>query len=405
MTQPGSLWRRIRAAMPGGKRIAILSTSLQRGGSERYAVELTQTFLRRGWQVDVLCNSRSGGEQHFAPVLREAGAQVLPVISWPGHRGMPPGTVRLPALTAAAKKARAREAKEQHVEAWARFLRRYPAVLVMQIENYENLQGALDGHPAVSVHLVSHNYQYDHDIYAFVPPDSRIRVIAQDHEQLAEFVDSTGGLPQQQVIPLGFDFAPFEPIDGVGSRVSPDRPVRVGVFIRISRQRPIGPLFEALAQINAVRPCELYHYGGYGDPSDFEPQLDALGIRDRVVFRGPTDDFRASVVDDELDYAWMTSIGESVGYATLELAALGVPVMFWSESDRTAEDVAKATGGAVLALNRVADLTEAHLRLTADPEVLTALGADLRRFMVERHDITTNFDRRLRAYGLASTPS
>src|SRR6185295_13589917 len=96
------------------------------------------------------------------------------------------------------------------------------------------------------------------------------------------------------------------------------------------------------------------------------------------------------VANDGLSMCWLMSVGALLGYASIEVAASGMPMAFWnfgSPGTSDTERIRQETGGAVYSFDSIPDLVGfSHARLT-DHAALVELGVNLRRYVLTNHDI------------------
>jgi glycosyltransferase involved in cell wall biosynthesis len=183
------------------------------------------------------------------------------------------------------------------------------------------------------------------------------------------------------VVPLPINLAEHPPL-------ALDRPERlvIATFIRISDERPLTPLFEALAALAQSADVELRHYGR-GDDSALRGIVEELGIAQRVTFARHSTDIRRSISDDGIGFVWMTAYDDSLGYASIELAAAAVPCCFYNVGRGVPPDeIARRTEGAINCFSTPQQLAAETLAIWRDETRYRALGPMLRRFVAERHD-------------------
>jgi glycosyltransferase involved in cell wall biosynthesis len=243
-----------------------------------------------------------------------------------------------------------------------------------QLENYLLLQPVLPtGRPWV-VHLQSNAFQYDHDPYDEFSRDADYWFVMTDPAQREDIGDRFGTRAHFEYVPFGMDFT------AVTNAYRPARtnPPRIGVFIRLSPQRPLEPLLYCFHALRRRMDATLHLYGG-GDPRPFQRTLGMLHLDSAVRFMGHAPDLERAVRDDGLTMAWMTSHDAVLGYASIELAALGVPMITWNVGTGTYEDILARTDGALHAFSDVPDFVERCRTLLGDASSLQRLGVTTAR--------------------------
>ena len=93
---------------------------------------------------------------------------------------------------------------------------------------------------------------------------------------------------------------------------------------------------------------------------------------------------------DNLSMCWLMSLGALLGYASLEMAACGMPMVFWNYGVGETDIIRAETAGAVHAFRSVSELAAFSAEFLRDPVRLADVGGRLRQFVVSRHDIDTN---------------
>jgi glycosyltransferase involved in cell wall biosynthesis len=358
------------------KRIGLIKETLAQGGAERYTFEICRAFDPERFEVELLCVEGTGlADQYYGERLVARGFRIreaLPVIR-------PPTSLRrLPWLQRFFVKLQyARHRRRVHA-----LFAEYDLIGIVQIESLLKVDPWLRKKQPVVVHLMSHLMQYSDNVYLKCHPHGRYFLICQDEAQLEEAKALGDRILSATVVPLPVEPSEFSPIIFQHSGA-----LAIATFIRISPERPLVPLFEAFRELLQKTDATLRHYGR-GDSSDLRAQLDAMRIADRVTFEGHTSDMRKSLIDDGVNFVWMTAFDDSLGYASLEIAAMAVPSCFYNVGrGLTPEEIRRRTDGAVNCFRSAAELAEATLAIWEDEERYRSLGPRLRMFVHQRHDI------------------
>src|SRR5207248_2749280 len=139
----------------------------------------------------------------------------------------------------------------------------------VQIENYYLLQPLLPGNERVTIHLMSHRFQYQFDPYADCLPGRRYRFTYLERGMVDEWSKSACVGAEAIYFPLSMDFT-RRPLVAGSLHIRP--PYRIGVFIRFSTERPFSGILAAFRKLRDEVDAELWLYGR-GDPALLEPDL------------------------------------------------------------------------------------------------------------------------------------
>lgn len=368
----------------GRVRVVFVIAHLVQGGSERYLYEVCRALDPERFEVEILFRSRPRRKDHYYWKLRELGVTVRTKLPAPRN------FARVLPIVAETRAWKALEDAAYRVLLRLRlrgFFDRYDVINIIQIENHYYLQDLLAGDPRKVIYLMSNGFQYSFDLYGDCDPDEAHRFVIMDPTQESDLAGSARALNYETLyFPLALDVSEHPPIADLP--VPDDGPAHIACFIRLSPQRPIVPLFRCLERLTRTRDA-VFHVYGSGDPAPFLPVLDELGIRDRVVFAGHESDMRGALIRDGISLVWMTCHGPVLGYASLEVASLGVPMVFSNIGDASYEEIQEATAGAVHAFQTPEDVAQFTERLLASPAELAAAGERLRQYVVDTRDIRT----------------
>lgn len=363
-------------------RLLLVTDQFSQGGAERYLFELCGALNRRRFDVNILTRQGVDRTQHYYSRITELG---IPIHTRRPHvpelRSIAP---RL-ALSSGYRNLHHRVSSALSRKRIGRFLDSFQLVACVQVENYLNLQHAFRPNQAVLIHAMSNQFQYSYDPYDMLPRERRHRFVTWNPTQAREI---QAALPNAETFhwPLSMNFRGFADLGGRRER---EGPARIGIFTRLSREKPLAPLFESFAQVLAHVDATLHVYGG-GNPELFTDQVTSLGISDRVFFKGHRPNMIETARSDKLTMCWLMSLGSLLGYASLELAACGMPMLFWNYGSEDTNSIRDETDGAVMAFNSIQTFAAAASECLTDPAQLAEAGSRLREFVRDRHDITRN---------------
>lgn len=364
-------------------RLAFAIDQFEQGGSQRYLFEVCRALDKERFDVCVLTRARVDRRGYYYAPLRAAGIPIHEI------RPHIPDPVRfVPAIVGFRPYRVAVHRTNSMLARWTigTFLNAFDLVACIQIETYYALQSALAIKDNAIVHLMSNRFQYAYDPYDECRTDQPYRFVTFDSSQTEEVRASRCHAGSVFEWPLSMDLTgfPLLPI-----QAEPGRPKKIGIFTRLSREKPIEKLFECFAGLVREVDATLHVYGN-GDPGIFRESIHALGIADRVVFEGHAPDMNATLRTAGLSMCWLISVGTLLGFATIEIAACGMPMAFWNFGARTHSDILRQTGGAVHSFDSVPEFVRFAVGCLNDPQELAEAGATLRRHILSRHDIHRN---------------
>lgn len=361
-------------------RVLFVIGHLVQSGAERFTFEILKAIDRERYDVALLTKWRVRKRDFYYHRIRELG---IPI-----HRRLPLWLNRLQ------RHARPfylmfRGPLEWLHKLWSRvvlgnLLERYDVINAIQVENYDLLQPLVRDNRKIVIYPMSHLFQYDFNPYDDLKPGRKYRMGLFAPEIRDEYAGSPAEGAEEIHFPLAIDLSKTADLSG-RARIEP--PFRVGVFVRLSPDRPISGILEAFAELRRHVPAELWLYGR-GDPGRVEPELRALGIRDHVVFKGHTPSIEKTLREDDLSLVWMTCFGPIIAYASIEVASYGYPMLFWNQHGRMPPDEIRArTNGAVEGFYEPRELALATVEALRSPEGLRARGRRLREYVLAHNEI------------------
>jgi glycosyltransferase involved in cell wall biosynthesis len=368
--------------MRDGKiRVLLVIAHLAQGGSERFVYEFAKALDRSRFDLEVLTKRRPRSFDVYESKLEEIGVRLhrkLPIllhytrrIAGPLYRFAP-----IRALVDMPHKIHARSTM-------GHLLEEFDVIYVVQIENYYLIQPLVADNDRLITHLMSSAFQYRTNPYNDCRPGRDYRFIIYDPTQPADYAGSPARNARSTMFPHALD------LSGRGD-LSPfirtEPPFRLGVFQRLHRERQFSGLFEAFAAIAASADAELILYGR-GDTTQFDQELEALGIRDRVRFAGHAPSIESALREGDLSAVLSTSHNAILGYGSIEVASHGFPIFFWNVGTLSREDVLAATHGAMSVHSDPRALAAEALVVLQSDAAQKALGQRLRQYVFETYDM------------------
>jgi glycosyltransferase involved in cell wall biosynthesis len=365
-------------------RLLFVINQFPQGGSERYLFEVCAALDRRLFDLHILTRRDVDRAGFYYQRIEKLGIPIHAIRPHvPNIKRFAPGVASW----------RPYRVARNRVSSWlahwcnADVLRSFDLIACIQLENFLALQDALGDHRGVVVHLMSSRFQYTYDPYDEVRRDRHHRFVTFDQSQNDE-IRSIGD-SETFLWPLSMDLTgyPLLPIPPPS-----DRPLKIGIVTRLSREKPLAQLFRAFKELLAQINVTLHVYGG-GDPTIFAEEIRALGIGDRVTFEGHRENLLGMLASDGLSMCWLLSVGTLLGYATIEVAASGMPMVFWnlgSPDPSSTDRVRRETGGAVHTFDSIAGFVAFSHACLTDRARLQELGSRLRQHIFDAHDIHRN---------------
>lgn len=360
-------------------RIGLVHSQLRQGGSERYLLEVCRALDKARFSIEVLLTRRlDPSYDHYAYELEKLG---IPIFAYEINLQQPS---RQRGLAGAIKYlarmlfSLPRLAKAILVLGW--FVRRADVLYVIQIENYLELQKVLARRNNVVVGLMSNAFQYNGNVYDSLNPHTYYRFTLMDPSQKQDIREATGLKFEAVYFPLILDFS-----DRKNAYRRPvGQPFKIGIFVRISPERPVHFFFYALQVLLRDMDAQIYFYG-IGDARYVAHLASFLGVGGRIVVRGHAADLRHALVADGITMVWQTCHGEILGYTPIEVASHGYPIVFWNLGTLSYEEILKRTDHSVHGFKDVVEFVQFTRSLIQSVNGLERLGENLSMYVRERY--------------------
>ena len=365
-------------------RVLFVISHLVQGGSERFTYEVLKAIDRERFEPVLLTKRRRRVRDYYDALIAELGVPIirkLPIFY---------GRVRHHARPLFRLLRHPLEALHRFVASMrmGNLFDQFDLICPVQIENYYLLQPLLEDNEKVITFLMSNAFQYKVNPYRDCIPGRRYRFTVFDRRLIDDWRGEPCSNAEAIHFPLCMDLSGRPDLSKSARRVG--RP-RIGVFIRLSRERSFSGLFQAFRDVVAQTDAELWVYGR-GNPAMFHDELVRLGIDKHVVFKGHAVSIADTLRKGELSLVWMTCFDETLGYASVEVASLGFPMLFWNLGRESSEEIAAHTGGALRSHREPQQLAQATLDDLGDPEGAALRGRLLRYWVTETYDIRRHIE-------------
>lgn len=281
------------------------------------------------------------------------------------------------------------------------FFQKFDVIAVIGIETYcDALAPLLDKHNNVIIHHVNHQFQFERNYFEECKQKN---IVILDDQQRQEIIESKISDAYCYFLPLPMSFDNFANI-GI-SKVFNRNYKRIAVFSRLFKDRPNEPLFRCFSEFKKVYPnSEMYFYGD-GDSSQYFKLLNDLGILDHVIFRGHSKSISNSIINDKIDVLWLVSMGKSISYSSIEISALGMPMVFWNLNEVDNLQILDDTNGAINSFNNLKKFIEFNLNISKDDKELRRIGQNIRNYVTNYYDINKNIKKLEKYYLTYSKPN
>jgi glycosyltransferase involved in cell wall biosynthesis len=357
----------INSQSPRAWKVTFYQNEMVQAGSERALYEIARSLDRSTFYTRLLARSERP-EDHYTRAMRAAGYETRALDLWPPQRGWEHswwGRRVAPRIH--------RAYRQKRREEFRALMRDSDLLAVFLAENFRAVRDWLEPGDSVALFHMSHSAQFGRSSLETVEPVDGCTLVLMDEGQREEVERSAWSGQPVELLPLVAD------LEGLpDSFVVPRPPWKIGVFTRLAADKPLAPFFFALQCLRQRVPATLHVYG-YGDASEYQRLLRQLDLSSVVAFEGHRRDL-ASVFADGLAVGWMHAVGDFVGYASLELAARGLPLQFWNLGGGSSRD------SIVAPANDARQLAEQTARLLSNEESLRQRGRDVRAWAASRHD-------------------
>jgi glycosyltransferase involved in cell wall biosynthesis len=187
------------------------------------------------------------------------------------------------------------------------------------------------------------------------------------------------------VVPYGVDLERFQP----RARAA-DGPVVIGAASRLSPEKGVPVLVEALARLSTSVPDLRLRIAGEGpERRRVEALVARRGLAASVELLGEVPHQEMPAFLASLDVFVLPSLREGFGVAAVEAAAAGLPVVA-SAADGIPDAVEDEATGLLVPPGDPAALADALRRLAGDPALRARLGAAGREVAARRYDWRLN---------------
>lgn len=359
-----------------GLSVGIVVGNLQQGGSERYTFELAKALQKANFRVTLIVPMRVLRREHFYVArIKEQGIRIEPELPWLYKTNLIPKPLMNQAWTVF------RLLNRRRLKRARNSLESFDVISVIQVEMLVYLIRARLLTSTLIVHLMSHRIQYVSNPYEEIGLARCFLFVCMDETQQQELTSLHGEESHSVVVPLFIQGSEFQVVP-----VNDTDKTRVAVFIRLSAERVIKPLFYAFELLTKKTWAELYIFGSGHDQSLID-LVHALGLTDKVHFMGHSSNMRESIVEHKINLSFSVMIDGTLGYSSIELALLGVPMVFFNAGELTDEQITSRYGEIFEVGNSAERVGQLGIELANSERRRRHAVDSLRTFVQQRHSL------------------
>ncbi|WP_370450362.1 glycosyltransferase [Cryobacterium sp. TMS1-20-1] len=208
----------------------------------------------------------------------------------------------------------------------------------------------------------------------------RAAAVTTPTRRAAQFLEKYTGLTGIHAISCGIDADNYSP------NFEPRTENRILFVGRVTGEKQIDVLLEAVAKLNPDLDVQVEIVGGGDQRRNLEHLADTLGIRSRVTFTGYVTDAELRAAYSRATVFAMPSIAELQSIATMEAMASGLPIVA-ADAMALPHLVHDHANGYLFKPSDAQDLADKlTVVLTATPELLEALKRESLK-LIAAHDI------------------
>ena len=323
-------------------RILFVYEWLVKAGAQRYLYEIVRSIDKKKFEVGVLCGINSPNQhakikEDYYFLLEKEKVKMYPFLEF---RTKPQVSSKKRLLHKIEDSldyrlgVKLRNKKvNNNTSKINELINSYDRIVVIDWYTYLNLKNILDKciHK-VDVHILCNALQYNENIYENFTQSLNYNFFYFNNLQPKEF--KAGGLHNttNHFLPLLIEADDYKLLP-----ISPpnlNEEINIGVFTRIAENKRIEVyIFSLLLLINKYkRKNYKLKIFGFIQSQEYKKYLDGLitfhQLNDYIEFKGHSDSISDSIIKENVKIGWLPAVGESIGYAGIEIALFGLPCIF-----------------------------------------------------------------------------
>ena len=324
--------------MPDQKKIVFVVDTLAQHGAERYLYEILKAIDRSKFDCSVLCTyPLTDANNHYEqsilaldiPISTFELGELYPNVRSNVKRKLYNAlTYRWLGITGRKEEIQKRSEAALHQQ-----LIGYDLISILKIEVFNRFPAIFASYPNLVIHLLSWGIQYLKNPYENLP-NRPYRFVTMIDSQRDDVLETNFSLISEPT----FDFYAFPlllDLTGRENNYTPktENPI-IGVFSRINYDQPtIMFLFAFHLLLKRLPTVKMYFYGKAVSEEYlqfYRQTAEILGISHAIVFKGHVSDLKKSIDQDEISMGWMNIGNSTLGYSSIEISSMGLPVAFFN---------------------------------------------------------------------------
>lgn len=387
-------------------RLLFVCGSLAQSGNERWLYEICKNIDREQFEISVLCDVcyvRTGKKERIAHNFYYHELKKINVSIYEKLQSFikPTYLERIVRKSKVAFNKIFRGGRNRPSSAVTNLIKSADVVGVIDFYNYIIVKEALHEYAENRFFILLHTHKaqyYGYDFYSHSFDQNRIYNFANmSARQISELAES--GFPADKhnffYAPLVLDLSGFplvfNPIE--------NETVVFSIFTRISKTKPLEEMLKAyeLIQKNLNGKSVLNIYGEKFDKVYYEYLLDLISrlqiAKGSIRFMGHSQNIAESIKRDKVNIYWGITNSALLGYASIEIGAMGVPSIFWDLDESIDSDALfKQTDESLVAYHKTEDFAAANVRYASNNQSLCELSTNLRDYIFRNHHIANRIE-------------
>ena len=322
--------------MPNKIKVLFIVTDFYQAGTERFTYEVDTALDKALFEVSILCYISLSQSDRWADYYYEKHQALGTKIYFKQDIDKPyPYTYKQRLERIVFKKPLPPENKSL-----SDFLDGFDIISFMGEYNYPLLQGKMTAAQKNKslLHIMNTKHQKP-DLYAKFDKTKNHHFVSTFEGSILESELSDFPSYRHTFMPLAFaiDQANFQ------WKFSASPQKKIGIFTRLTTHKPIDIFLFAFHLLLGTYASAEFHVFGSGDPESegLMRIVRALGIQDKVFFRGHQENLVETANTERLDLVWFHGYhGFPGGFAGYDICTTGIPQVFWEFSQEINRETA-----------------------------------------------------------------
>jgi hypothetical protein len=372
---------------------------LVKAGAQKYLYEIVIALKSRGYDVGVVCGINSSNQkvinkEFYYFKLKKEGVKIYPLMNFRAN-----------------KKSFFKKKIERIIDSFEyrsgyKFFSKYfdfnnlkkieslfseyDRLEIIDFNTYLDLKLSVDKYIFKSdIHILCNVLQFKDNFLKRFNCETGYNICYPFKSQLNEFKLSNLKLNKSFNFPLSIEFKNFNLIN---IRNIQKGSINIGIFTRIAFNKNIDlfilTLFTLISKYKRNN-FNLKIFGFIEHQNYYNSVLNLINfyqINDYISFENHSDDFNKTIEDHNLSLAWFHFSGDYPGFAGIEIAALGLPSLFFNVTWKTDVD----SDFPLKVVSDIDSLSTETIKLIEDQEYMNQIIYSQIEFLRDKCDITKN---------------